>query len=55
MSTLQDLWNEYWWVLPVALFTLCIVGCILGALRGAHCCPCGKSPGEGRSEPSPSE
>ncbi|MHC4340453.1 MAG: hypothetical protein ACYTGV_02970 [Planctomycetota bacterium] len=41
MSTLQDLWINYWWVLPVALMVLCMIGCILGGRRrGLGCCPC---------------
>jgi hypothetical protein len=34
MSTLQDLWNGYWWVLPVGLMLLCVLGCILGGRKG---------------------
>ncbi|MHC4223867.1 MAG: hypothetical protein ACYSX0_14020 [Planctomycetota bacterium] len=41
MSTLYDLWNNYWWVLPVALMFLCVLGCILGGRRDpAGCCAC---------------
>ena len=42
MSTLQELWTNYWWVLPLALFALCMIGCVLGARRGEYCCPCGR-------------
>ena len=55
MATLQELWSNYWWVIPVALFALCILGCILGSRCCAHACPCMRYPGEDRPEQPPTK
>ena len=40
MSTLADLWNEYWWVLVLLLMALCVFRCIRGGKSGGCAC-CG--------------
>jgi len=43
MSTLHEIWNGYWWVLPVGLMLLCALGCLLGGracrMRRWPCAP----------------
>jgi hypothetical protein len=50
MSTLTELWNDYWWILPLVLMLLCILGCVRGrgGEAGCGCCGCWSSPGRGR-------
>lgn len=40
MSMFSSLWSEYWWILPLGLMLLCMIGCIRGLWYGAACCPC---------------
>jgi hypothetical protein len=48
MSSLSELWNDYWWILPVLLMLLCILGCSRGCrMRGGCCSPWCGSPSDG--------
>lgn len=37
---MSELWNNYWWILPAALFVLCLFGCIFSRKHGSGGCPC---------------
>jgi len=49
MDTAASLWNEYGWILPLALFLLCFVGCARGRLGGACCSRGGRREAEGET------
>jgi hypothetical protein len=41
METLANIWNEFWWVIPVGLFALCFLSCLYtGRRAGRSRCPC---------------
>ena len=43
MSTITTIWSEYWWIVPLLLLLLCIIGCIRGRKRWTACGCCGSA------------
>ena len=42
MSGIENLWNEYWWILPLVCMALCFFHCIFRKVQdGESRCGCG--------------